>query len=181
MIETVLRITFSLLAVLGLMWGMARLARRPLSRRTGSALSVLARQQLSRNAAVTVVRVADRALILGVTDTHVTMLGETDLAVVEEHQAVPAGGRRRHVDKPTDTDRPDDTPGTEVPDGTGWPGLPAEGDRPLSGQEQRQRVALDRAGHPVQGDEHGRLDGSILSPRTWRRTINFIRDRTARR
>ena len=42
MIETVVRIAFSLLVVLGLMWAMARLAKRPLGRRTGSALAVLA-------------------------------------------------------------------------------------------------------------------------------------------
>jgi len=27
----------------------------------------------------------------------------------------------------------------------------------------------------------GRLDGSMLSPRTWRSTMSFLRDRTTRR
>jgi flagellar protein FliO/FliZ len=78
--ELVLRITFSLLVVLALMWGVARLARRPLARRGDPALALLARQQLSRGASVAVLRVLDKALVLGVTDQHVTLLGEADPA-----------------------------------------------------------------------------------------------------
>jgi flagellar protein FliO/FliZ len=81
--ELVVRIGLSLLLVLGLMWGAARLARRPLNRRGGGLLSVLARQQLSRGSSVAVLRVHDRALVLGVTDQQVTLLGEADLAAVE--------------------------------------------------------------------------------------------------
>jgi flagellar protein FliO/FliZ len=76
--ELVLRIVFSLLVVLGVMWAVARLARRPLARRGDPALALLARQQLSRGASVAVLRVLDRALVLGVTDQHVTLLGEAD-------------------------------------------------------------------------------------------------------
>ena len=80
MFELVLRIGFSLLVVFGLMWGLARVARRGgVGKRGSGALSVLNRQSLGRGSAVTVVRVADRALILGVTDTQVSLLGETDL------------------------------------------------------------------------------------------------------
>jgi flagellar protein FliO/FliZ len=93
--ELVLRITFSLLVVLALMWGVARVARRPLSRRGGVVLSVLARQQLSRGSSVAVLRVLDQALVLGVTDQQVTLLGETDLAEVERQQVTP--GRRTAV------------------------------------------------------------------------------------
>jgi flagellar protein FliO/FliZ len=70
---------------------------------------VLNRQQLTRGAAVTVVRVADRAMILGVTDQQVSFLGEAEVAAFErppvEHRdsvslgdelpgAHPAGGAR---------------------------------------------------------------------------------------
>lgn len=173
MIETILRITFSLLIVLGLMWGMARLVRRPLASRGGGTLSVLARQQLSRGSSVAVVRVADRALILGVTDTQVTMLGETDLDEVERHQPKPAHRRHRgsgdtdlvadslaereaHLSGP-------DTAGGGTDAGAGDPSDPA---RRAMGGEPR---------HPTP------LDGSILSPRTWRRTVDFLRERTTRR
>ena len=96
MLELVLRIGFSLLIVLGLLWALARVARRPLSGRTGGTLAVLARQQVSRGATVAVVRVVDRALIVGVTDNQVTLLGEADLAAMEQ-PATPPAGRRESV------------------------------------------------------------------------------------
>ena len=141
MFELVLRIGFSLLVVFGLMWGLAKVARRPLSGNRGSGtLSVLNRQQLARGAAVTVVQVADRALILGVTDTQVSLLGETDLDAFEHDPHHP---------------RPD--PATETVDA-----LPAL--------------------HPTVLPHHGgKLDGSLLSPRTWGSTLDFLRDRTTRR
>ena len=135
MFELVLRIGFSLLVVFGLMWGLAKVARRGTgSSRHEGTLSVLNRKQLSRGAAVTVVQVADKALILGVTDQQVSLLGETELATFFSpvHHA---GEKRDHVVLPGDV-------------------LSAKGRR---------------------------LDGSILSPRTWTSTLDFLRDRTTRR
>lgn len=86
MIELIIRIGFSLLIVLGLMWGLAKLARRPLGGRNGGAVSVLARQQLTRGSAVAVVRVADRALVLGVTENQISLLADADLDVIEAYQ-----------------------------------------------------------------------------------------------
>lgn len=83
MIELTVRIIFSLLVVFVLLWGLAKLARRPLSRR-GGFLQVVARQQLTRGSAVAVVKVADRALILGVTEQGVTLLADADPALFEE-------------------------------------------------------------------------------------------------
>lgn len=86
MFEIGLRIGFSLLVVFGLMWGLAKLVRRPLTgKHGGGTLWVLNRQQLSRGASVAVVQVADRALVLGVTDQQVSLLGETELAAFEKH------------------------------------------------------------------------------------------------
>ena len=140
MFELVLRIGFSLLVVFGLMWGLAKVARRPLSGHRGTGnLSVLNRQQLARGAAVTIVQVADKALILGVTDQQVSLLGETDLANFEKHPHVVE--RRDAVAlAPDDVLPPSAHPGTS-----------------------------------------GRLDGSVLSPRTWSSTLDFLRDRTTRR
>jgi flagellar protein FliO/FliZ len=138
--ELALRIGFSLLVIFGLMWGLARLVRRPMGsgRHHGPLLSVLNRQQLSRGAAVTVVRVADRAIILGVTDQQVNLLGEADLEDFDLHHAP----HRDHL-------------------------AIAESDLELPGA------------HPMPAK--ARLDGSILSPRTWTSTIDFLRDRTTRR
>jgi flagellar protein FliO/FliZ len=88
LIELVLRIGFSLLVVMGLMWALARAVRRPLGvGRPHGQLAVLNRQQLTRGAALHVVKVADRAMILGVTDTQVSLLGEADIADFEKHPA----------------------------------------------------------------------------------------------
>ncbi|MDT5043295.1 MAG: flagellar protein FliO/FliZ [Actinoplanes sp.] len=86
MVELVLRIGFSLLIVFALMWGLARLIRRPLGGRRGAgALAVLSRQQLTRGSAVAIVQVHDRALILGITDQQVSLLGEAELGAFEPH------------------------------------------------------------------------------------------------
>lgn len=102
MFELVLRIGFSLFVVLGLMWALARVVRRPLGAgRAHGQLAVLNRQQLSRAASVTVIKVADRAMILGVTEQQVSFLGEADIAAFEKHHGeVPADERRDHVDLP---------------------------------------------------------------------------------
>ena len=92
------RITLSLAAVLGLMWLLARAARKPLKARAAGAVAVLARQQLSRNASVAVVRVGDRALIIGVTEAQVSLLGETDLEALTEALAPAEAVSRTPVD-----------------------------------------------------------------------------------
>jgi flagellar protein FliO/FliZ len=135
MLELVLRIGFSLLVVLGLLWLLAKIVRRPLAGRGAGVLAVLARQQITRGSAVAVVRVVDRALIVGVTDGQVTLLGETDLAALERPAA--------------------------------------------DSGEQRVVVPVDRPEPPAV--EPGRLDGSLLSPQAWSQTVQFLRDRTARR
>jgi flagellar protein FliO/FliZ len=97
LIELILRIGFSLLVVMGLLWGLARVIRRPLGvGRHHGPLAVLNRQQLTRASAVTVVRVGDRAMILGVTDQHVSLLGEADLEEFEKFEKH-AHPRRDHL------------------------------------------------------------------------------------
>ncbi|MEV6297971.1 flagellar biosynthetic protein FliO [Actinoplanes sp. NPDC051861] len=136
MIGLVVQVAFSLLVVLFLMWGLARALRRPFGGRGSGPLSVLSRQQLARGSSVAVVRVADRALVLGITDQNVSLLAEADLDAFEEEQV-------EHRDALT-------VDAVTMP---GW--------------------------HPV--GVGGRLDRSLLSPRTWTSTIDFLRDRTTRR
>ncbi len=99
MLELVLRIGFSLLVVLGLLWVLAKLARRPLAGRGSGAIAVLARHQITRASSVAVVRVADRVLILGVTDGQVTLLGESDASWAGTW-AGPAERRSTALDQP---------------------------------------------------------------------------------
>ena len=144
MFELALRIGLSLFIVLVLMWGLARLVRRPLGgNRHAGELSVLNRQQLSRNASVAVIRVADRAIVVGITEQQVSLLTEAPLLeFAQEH----LHERRDVVDLEDDHEH--------VP-----PDLPEAHPHTL----------------------RGRLDGSLLSPRTWTATLDFLRDRTTRR
>ncbi len=90
MVELTLRIACSLAVVFVLLWGLARLARRPLGGRGGGQLRVVARQQLGRGSSVAIVRVADRALVLGVTDAGVSLLADADAALFDEPAPAPA-------------------------------------------------------------------------------------------
>ena len=72
------RVGASLLAVLILVAIVARLARRASRRGPGTGLAVLDRTGLGKDAAVAVVAVADRVLVIGVTPQNVTMLTELD-------------------------------------------------------------------------------------------------------
>ncbi|MEV0896839.1 flagellar biosynthetic protein FliO [Actinoplanes sp. NPDC049802] len=140
MLSLTLRVFLALLIVLMLMWLLAKAVRRPYAGRRAGPLAVLNRQQLSRGSAVAVVRVADRALVLGITDQQVSLLGEADIDAFE-----------------TEPEEHRDT--LEVDTG----GLTAK----LPGR------------HPF--GLGGRLDGSLLSPRTWSSTIDLLRERTTRR
>ncbi len=71
-----LRVGLSFTFVLALMWLAARLLRGKISGRSAGIVEVMARQQVGRGASVAVVRVADRALVVGVTEHGVSMLGE---------------------------------------------------------------------------------------------------------
>jgi flagellar protein FliO/FliZ len=168
--ELVLRIGFSLLVVLGLMWAMARIVRRPLGAgRHHGPLAVLNRQQLTRGAAVTILKVGDRAMIIGVTDAQISLLGEADLEDFEHHHTE----RRNHVEVAT-------PPLTEADLHDLAAGDLAAGDL-AAGDLAAGDLAADHlpGAHPVPAP--GRLDGSLLSPRTWASTMNFLRDRTTRR
>lgn len=95
-VALVLRVVVSLGVVLAVMAGAAAVLRRggvgtggtgTLGRsRSRAAVEVLARASLGRNASVTVVRVGNRALVLGVAERTVTLLTETDPAELVPRQ-----------------------------------------------------------------------------------------------
>ena len=84
------RLVVSLGVVLGLMWVAARLLARQSGGRIARVtrpvpIQVLARTSLSKNSSVAVVSAAGKALIVGVTDSQVTLLAESDLeALIEQ-------------------------------------------------------------------------------------------------
>ncbi len=130
LLGVLLRLVLALAVVLLLMWVAARILRNVAGGRNTGVLELVARQPLGRTSSVAVLRVADQALVVGVTDGKVTLLTEVDLDMVEAAAAA----------------------------------------------EEERRAA--RAG-PVA--VAGRLNGSIISPATWRQAVNAVRDRTARR
>ena len=83
-----LGVVFALMAVAGKL-----LRRRGLGTRGTTATSrieVLARQGLGRASSVQLVRVAGRTLVLGVTESNVTVLGEADPLLLEAELALSA-------------------------------------------------------------------------------------------
>ncbi|KUL26009.1 flagellar protein [Actinoplanes awajinensis subsp. mycoplanecinus] len=135
-----------------MMWGLARALRRPFGGRGHGPLTVLNRQQLSRGAAVAVVKVSDRALVLGVTDQQISYLGEAELDMFEPE---PVEHRDHLLIEPSELIEPD---------------MILPGRHPAA-----------QTGPSIHEEHHGPLDGSILSPRTWRSTLEFLRERTTRR
>jgi len=78
--DAFLRVIIALVLVVGAMWVLAKVAKRPLRKRAANSLDVLARAQLSRNASVAVVKVDGTALVVGVTDGGVSLLHQLDAA-----------------------------------------------------------------------------------------------------
>jgi flagellar protein FliO/FliZ len=144
------RLLVSLAFVLGLMWVLARRVKKPGRGKNSRLIDVLGRQQLSRTSSVAVVRVMDQALILGVTDGQVTVLGETDLEAVQDRLEAAA------VQRPARSMRP--------------------------GRPARTARTARSAGSPTEALDaaKGPLAGSALSPKTWRQTLEGLRDLTAR-
>ena len=80
------RLIFSLAVVIGLMWVAANVLRKrgfsgasPRRGPRGPQVDLVARRALGRNAAIAVVRVGERSMVIGITDHQVTNLGEVDL------------------------------------------------------------------------------------------------------
>jgi flagellar protein FliO/FliZ len=95
------RLVLALAVVIGAMWLLARIAqKRGRNNRRGQVVSVLARQSVSRNSSIAIVRVMDRAMILGVSEGQITHLGDADLDAIEELTAAAAARPARPVPSP---------------------------------------------------------------------------------
>ncbi|MEO7262375.1 MAG: flagellar biosynthetic protein FliO [Jatrophihabitantaceae bacterium] len=168
------RMLLALVVVLGVMWGLARWARKPMGGKADRVMTVLARQQLSRTSSVTVLRVMDRALVLGVTEQGVQLISETELSAVEEALATETGrGRSR---KPL-------APAQALEEGAGE-SLSARtlSEHPLSARTLSEHPLSDPTQRPA-GRRRGAtaLDGSVLSPKTWSQLVSAARELTVRR
>lgn len=81
------RLVLSLAFIAVVLWFAARVAKkRGLGGHTGL-IEVLARQPMGRTSAVTVIRVADKVMIVGSTEGQITLLGDVDGTQMDEHIA----------------------------------------------------------------------------------------------
>lgn len=182
----VARVLLSLACVAGLIWYAGR--RLSSSGRVRTAqehdVRVVGRQSVSRHAGVAVVAVGARRILVGYGDQQVTML--TELGPVVEPAPEPgpaargtsAAAPRWGTPTRAPRDRATSPTGSLVPAGTAEP-LDVT-DEPVG----RALVPAPRTAPPADAlavARPGRLEGSVLSPATWRATVRALQDRTVRR
>lgn len=178
-VELIGRVLLSLGVVLGLIWMIARRARGNARTkiRSDKLIDVLGRQSLNRTASMAVVRVADRALIVGIAEQSVTVMGELELDAVSAHLhglADPAphgGGQEPAGPGPADPAVPDDV--SALTDGSGIPASLLRGNLGATGGGPTPSRGAVRGAGP--------LAGSALSPTTWRQTVDALREMTTRK
>jgi flagellar protein FliO/FliZ len=149
-VELTVRLVLSLSLVVGLLLLLARVGGRRFKGKDDAMVRVLHRQHLSRSAAVSVVAVGNRVLVLGTTDQQVRVLAELDPENVAE---VP------HVDGDVLSLVPGETP-TPTP-------APVPGTHRAPGARRADRRP------------DGPLTGSVLSPDTWRQALAAATRRTS--
>ena len=171
------RMSVSLVAVVGLIWLISRWLRKA---KTGAAaqVTVLSRTSVGHKAGVAVVQVGGRALVVGVTEHQVSLLTDVPLESV-----LPEGGE-------------EDTDAGEAPHVTIE--IPAQStafSAELALQSAAVAADMDGITHTDAGApapartprgasraEHSpALAGSALSPATWAKAVNVLRERTNRR
>jgi flagellar protein FliO/FliZ len=176
--ELIGRLLLALCFVLGLRWMVGHWAKiRGRGRKGTTVMTVLARQQLSRNSSVALVQVLDRAIMLGVTDGHVSMLGDADLAELELRLAPPVRGPRRMAGAPVAPIAPVASVAPGIAPGAHGIALPIAAFAGVSGVAGASGAA---APSPA-GAGRSPLAGSALSLATWRLAIDSLRERTVRR
>jgi flagellar protein FliO/FliZ len=134
----------SLGLVLAVLWFAAKGLRSSQRRsRAGVDVDVLTRQPLAQKSSLAVVRLGDRALVLGVTESRVELLHETALADVL---------------------------------------APEQPDQLASAAASPVQVSTTAGASAVRlPASRGPLAGSALSPQTWSRAVQVLREMTVRR
>lgn len=155
----IIRLVLSLAFVAGVLWFAARLAKKRGLGGGNGLIEVVARQRMGRSSTVSVLRVADRVLVVGSTEEQVTLLAEMDAEVVEDALAE------------ADADRA------------------ARALAHRESRETRQAaIATRRTKHAPAAGRHGGvaqgtglLAGSVFDRAAWTSVVEGLRDRTVRR
>lgn len=154
MLELTLRLVFSLAVVVGLLLLLARFGARRFSGGTGSLVHVVHRQPLSRTSAIAVVTVGSRVLVLGTTEQQVSVLTELDPEeLVTEEQVAEA------LAVPTTADSTADSTAGVAAATTSVPVV-----SPVSPTGPLPKHLANQPGF-------GGLNGSVLSPSTWKQAL----------
>jgi flagellar protein FliO/FliZ len=179
------RLLISLAFVLGVMWLIARRVRKQPSRvRNTKLIDVIGRQQLTKGSSIAVVRILDQALVIGVTDGHVSVLGEADIAKVEAHVEAAPERTPIRIRMPRLTEATAGVPAASRPLPPNRP-APVAASRPetaaaTAADATQRRTALAAQVAEDVPPRKSALAGSALSPGTWRATVDSIRDLTVR-
>lgn len=80
----VVRLVLSLAVIGAVLWFAARVAQKRGIGQGNGLIEVVARQRMGRTSSVSVVRIADRVLVVGSTEEQVTLLAEVDGDVVAD-------------------------------------------------------------------------------------------------
>ena len=155
MVEIVVRLVCSLAVVVGLLLLLAKLTQRRFAGPADALVTVVHRRPLSRAAAVSVVTVGERVLVLGTTEQQVTVLAELSA----DELALASGT----------------TPAAVAPDTAERPAEAAEAAGLVLVPGGRHRADLPSEELPELPDEaaavvlpSGALAGSLVSGQTWR-------------
>lgn len=193
MLELLLRLVFSLAAVVGLMLLIARAVGKRFKGRPGAVVSVVHRQPISRHASIAVVTVGSRVLVLGATDQHVQMITELD----PRELLGPMHEAGETADLATEPAAADEGLDVAIP-GLAHLGVPPDAEtatgrhRGPAGDQGRfarlLRAETEQAGTrpvapvalvPRDAAPDGPLAGSLLSPATWRRALDAVTGRAS--
>ncbi len=140
------RVVLSLVVVLVLLWFAVRGMRKQQRTSAGVSLDVLARQPLAQRSSVAVVRLGERALVLGVSEGRVELLADKPLSEVM-----------------TEPQEEQVTTETAV------------------APQLRRAVTTGSRRRATAPALTGALAGSALSPQTWSRALDVLREKTVRR
>ncbi len=98
-VELFVRMAASLLVIGGLLWMVQRIGRRRLGglgRSVAAPIEVTARKQLTRASSIALVRAGERNLLIGITDTGVSLIAEgEDLMSLPDEAEGKSTGRRQ--------------------------------------------------------------------------------------
>lgn len=169
----VVRVGLSLAAVLTLMWWLSRRFGSTATRAARDTLTIVGRQQLTRRTGVAVVEAEGRRLVVGYSETGVTLMHDAGPAPEPELDAAPESRVELDIDSLSDSlsDSPSNLGRSASTVDEPGP-MPAVDGDPVRSTSART-AAVRRFRMP--------LEGSILVPVTWRKAVAAVQERTTRR